>query len=92
MYSDNIIVTMSFLNYKSNVEVGDTVIVYTGHDAMFPVVAKTGETTQTKYGAIKHNYLIGHKYGTKLNCSKVCACILYFHYCFDHLLIKCTSF
>lgn len=51
-------------------EQGDTVIVYTGYDSMFPVVVGRGKTTQTKYGAIKHDRLIGHEFGAKFQCSK----------------------
>ena len=62
---------MSFAEYKKNVEAGDTVIVYIGPDSIFPVVVEKGKTTQTKYGAMRHDWLIGCKYGGKFNCSKV---------------------
>nr|XP_039254937.1 tRNA (adenine(58)-N(1))-methyltransferase catalytic subunit TRMT61A-like [Styela clava] len=61
---------MSFNKYKSHVEEGDTAIVYTGFDSMFPVTVNRGKTTQTKYGAIKHDWLVGHEFGAKYQCSK----------------------
>lgn len=62
---------MSFAKYKPQVEAGDTVIVYVGFDAIFPIVVEEGKITQTKYGAMRHDWLIGCKYGGKFQCSKV---------------------
>ena len=60
---------MSFDSKKKVVEEGDVCIVFMGHDSMLSVQVKTDDITQTKFGAIKHNQLIGHKYGTKFHCS-----------------------
>ena len=62
---------MSFVKCGATVQAGDVVIVYLSHDSMVPITACPNEISQTKYGALKHNDLIGHKYGTKLPCSKV---------------------
>ena len=62
---------MSFASCEATVRSGDVVIVYLSHDQMIPITVKPDETTQTKYGAMKHNDLIGHQYGKKFSCSKV---------------------
>uniref|UniRef100_H2Z0U5 tRNA (adenine(58)-N(1))-methyltransferase catalytic subunit TRMT61A n=1 Tax=Ciona savignyi TaxID=51511 RepID=H2Z0U5_CIOSA len=61
---------MGFESCKPNVEAGDVVIIFMGHDSMFPINVKKGEISQTKFGAIKHDQVIGHEYGTKFTCSK----------------------
>ncbi|XP_033127816.1 tRNA (adenine(58)-N(1))-methyltransferase catalytic subunit TRMT61A-like [Anneissia japonica] len=57
---------MSFLGYKSTVEDGDLVIIYLGHDSMLPLDVRQGETTQTRFGALRHSELIGKQYGSKV--------------------------
>ena len=62
---------MSFAKCGPTVESGHVVIVYLSHDHMIPITVKEDVITQTKYGAMKHNELIGHEYGKKFSCSKV---------------------
>ncbi|XP_071963198.1 tRNA (adenine(58)-N(1))-methyltransferase catalytic subunit TRMT61A-like [Antedon mediterranea] len=57
---------MSFLGYKSNVEEGDLVIIFLGHDSMLPLTVRQGETTQTRFGALRHSQVIGKQYGSKI--------------------------
>lgn len=66
-----ILLKMNFRTNKTVIEIEDTVIIYFGHDAIDHLIVKKDEIKQTKYGAIKHNQLIGHKYGTKFNTTKV---------------------
>ncbi|XP_044292870.1 tRNA (adenine(58)-N(1))-methyltransferase catalytic subunit TRMT61A [Varanus komodoensis] len=62
---------MSFLEYRSTIQEGDTAIVFLGHESMFPVKVQHGSKTQTKYGVIRHSTdLIGKPYGSKVTCSK----------------------
>lgn len=61
---------MGFDSKKKIVGEGDVCIVFMGHDSMLSVQVKADEITQTKFGAIKHNKLIGHHYGTKFDCTK----------------------
>nr|CAB3226524.1 tRNA (adenine(58)-N(1))-methyltransferase catalytic subunit TRMT61A [Phallusia mammillata] len=61
---------MGFDTSRSNVAYNDLVIVFMGHDSMLPVTVKQGEITQTKFGALKHNELVGHEFGAKFNCTK----------------------
>ncbi|XP_020772944.2 tRNA (adenine(58)-N(1))-methyltransferase catalytic subunit TRMT61A [Boleophthalmus pectinirostris] len=62
---------MSFAEYSECIAEGDVAIIYLSHDAMMPVKVQKGAQTQTRYGVIRHSQdLIGHKYGSKVSCSK----------------------
>lgn len=62
---------MSFAEYSDCIREGDVVIVYLSHDSTMPVKVQRGAQTQTRYGVIRHSQdLIGHKYGSKVSCSK----------------------
>ncbi len=68
---------MSFAEYKSVIEEGDTAILYVSFNCMFPICVttttktKNGDTVehvmQTTYGALKVKDLIGKRYGTKVS-------------------------
>ncbi|XP_071498502.1 tRNA (adenine(58)-N(1))-methyltransferase catalytic subunit TRMT61A-like [Diadema antillarum] len=58
---------MSFLGYKDVIEDGDTIIVFLGHESMMPLKMVLGNTTQTRYGALRHSELIGKRYGSKVS-------------------------
>ena len=62
---------MSFSSCGATVKAGDVAIIYLSHDTTIPVTVKRGDISQTKYGALKHNDLIGHTYGKKFSCSRV---------------------
>ncbi|XP_059209149.1 tRNA (adenine(58)-N(1))-methyltransferase catalytic subunit TRMT61A [Centropristis striata] len=62
---------MSFVEYSDLIQDGDVAIVYLGHESMMPVKVQQGGQTQTRYGVIRHSTdLIGHRYGSKVTCSK----------------------
>ncbi|KAK0050345.1 tRNA (adenine(58)-N(1))-methyltransferase catalytic subunit TRMT61A [Biomphalaria pfeifferi] len=61
---------MSFKEYKSTVEYGDTVLIYIGYNNILPLIVKKGQTHQTKFGALPHDTLIGKQYGSKIQCPK----------------------
>ena len=61
---------MSFCKYKSHVEVGDTVVVYVNPRLMYSLKIKEKEVFQTRFGALRHDDIVGKPYGSKLACSK----------------------
>uniref|UniRef100_T1J461 tRNA (adenine(58)-N(1))-methyltransferase n=1 Tax=Strigamia maritima TaxID=126957 RepID=T1J461_STRMM len=61
---------MSFSTYKQEMSVGDTVVVYLSVNNVYSIVIKAGEVFQTKYGALKHDDLIGREFGKKVQCSR----------------------
>lgn len=61
---------MSFCKYKSAVEIGDTVVIYLSPKQMYRIKVKENEIFQTRFGALKHNDVIGRKYGSKIDCTK----------------------
>ena len=62
---------MTFDSSKSHVDYGDIVIIFFSHYSTMSVTVKKGEITQTKYGAMKHDSLVGHRLGSKFKCTKV---------------------
>lgn len=60
---------MSFINYKDVIDVGDNVVVFLGFDVLLNVKVERNKVHQTRYGALRHNDLIGSKFGTKISCS-----------------------
>lgn len=56
--------------YKEKVEEGDTVIIYVNYQQLSPVKVRWGQTYQCKYGAMKHEFMIGKPYGSKIQCTK----------------------
>ena len=61
---------MSFLSYKPVVEDGDIVILYLGFSRVKHLKVEKNETYQTQFGAVRHNDVIGTKYGSKVKTSK----------------------
>jgi len=61
---------MSFAKYKDRIEYGDTVIIYMGYDSMLQFRVEKNAIHQTKFGAVKHDSLVGKRFGCKLSCSK----------------------
>jgi tRNA (adenine57-N1/adenine58-N1)-methyltransferase len=61
---------MSFRQYKDLIDYGDTVILYLGYDNMQQFLVEKGKTHQTKFGSLKHDELIGIKFGSKVACSR----------------------
>ena len=61
---------MSFSGYKDVIEYGDTVIVYMGYESMLQFRVERGAVHQTKFGALKHDGLVGMRFGEKVECAK----------------------
>lgn len=61
---------MSFAKYKDLIEYGDTVIIYMGFDNMLQFRVEKNAVHQTKFGAVKHDSLVGRRFGCKLSCSR----------------------
>ena len=61
---------MSFVESKEFVEYGDIAIVYAGFISSTVIKVEKNKITQIKRGAIKHNELIGTRYGSKFKCIK----------------------
>lgn len=61
---------MNFLSHKECAEEGDTAIVYLSFANIYAVKLSRGEVFQTKYGALKHDDVIGRTYGSRINCSR----------------------
>ncbi|GAB1601490.1 tRNA (adenine(58)-N(1))-methyltransferase catalytic subunit TRMT61A-like [Argonauta hians] len=68
---------MSFANFKERIEDGDTVILFLGFDNTLSIRVKKGDTSQTRYGALRHSDLIGVQYGSQINCPKGWLYVLY---------------
>uniref|UniRef100_A0A915P4C9 Vacuolar protein-sorting-associated protein 25 n=2 Tax=Meloidogyne TaxID=189290 RepID=A0A915P4C9_9BILA len=58
-----------FLKYNNFVEEGDTVIIYVNPGTKYSIVVKRGKTIHMKYGALRHEFLIGKRYGTPISAT-----------------------
>ncbi|GFN84238.1 tRNA (adenine(58)-n(1))-methyltransferase catalytic subunit trmt61a [Plakobranchus ocellatus] len=61
---------MSFSSIKQTVGYGDTVLLHVGYDNMLPMIVTKGMTHQTKFGALRHDSVVGKKFGTRIQCPK----------------------
>jgi len=61
---------MSFNRYKTYVEEGDKAFVYLGPKNIYPIQITSGQVFQTKYGALRHDQIIGKQYGSVIHCAK----------------------
>ena len=61
---------MNILDKLSKVKLGDTIFIYLSWKQIYRIKVEYGKVFQTKYGSLKHEQLIGIKYGSKFNCSK----------------------
>jgi tRNA (adenine57-N1/adenine58-N1)-methyltransferase len=62
---------MSFLDCeRKTIAYGDTTIVYVNVKTLYVQVIEEGRVFQTKFGAIKHDDLIGEPFGLRYQCSK----------------------
>lgn len=68
---------MSFLKRREFVEEGDTVIVYLSVQNIYSIRTIKGNVFQTKYGALKHDDIIGSPYGSRVNCTRGWVYILF---------------
>ncbi|KAF7639259.1 hypothetical protein Mgra_00001222 [Meloidogyne graminicola] len=58
-----------FLKYQNLVEEGDTVIIYINSTTKYSIIVKRGKTLNMKYGALRHEFLIGKRYGTPISAT-----------------------
>ena len=52
------------------IQEGSKVILYLGYNNLHVIKVKINEVYQTKFGALKHNDLIGKEFGSKIICAK----------------------
>ncbi|KHN78931.1 tRNA (adenine(58)-N(1))-methyltransferase catalytic subunit TRMT61A [Toxocara canis] len=58
-----------FLTYGDVIEEGDTVIVYVNFGTAYAVEVRRGCTLNMRYGALKHEFLIGKRYGSRVSAT-----------------------
>lgn len=61
---------MSFSGFKKEIEYGDTILLYIGYENFLPTVVTKKKVSQTKFGVVRHDQIIGKKYGTRYKTSK----------------------
>lgn len=59
----------TFLHNEEFIREGDTVIVYVDPDNILSVVVKLGLTCTMKHGALRHEFLIGKRYGSRISAT-----------------------
>ncbi|CAB3408550.1 unnamed protein product [Caenorhabditis bovis] len=57
----------SFFRYEERIQEGDTVIVYVTYGQTIAIEVKRGQTLMMKYGALRHEFIIGKKWGSKIS-------------------------
>jgi len=62
--------TTNIIHPKNIVEEGDTVVIYINFSQMSTLVVERGKVLQTKYGALRHDHIIGKTFGSRLDCTK----------------------
>lgn len=60
----------NFLSHGNVAHEGDTCVVYCSFAHFYAVRLARGEVFQTKYGALKHDQVIGRTYGSKVECTR----------------------
>lgn len=61
---------MSFVKSKELIEDGDVVLIYGGFKTNCMVTVRRGKVTQIKHGCVKHDELIGMRFGSKYQCAR----------------------
>jgi len=59
----------TFIDSKDVIEAGDTVIIYLNHTTSYAVKVQHGKTLNMKYGALRHEFIIGKRYGTPISAT-----------------------
>ncbi|PAV85335.1 hypothetical protein WR25_22837 [Diploscapter pachys] len=59
----------SFLKYNDVIEDGDTVMVYVSFNMIYAIVVKRGLTLSMKYGALRHDFIIGKRWGSRVSAT-----------------------
>ncbi|MFH4973895.1 hypothetical protein AB6A40_000604 [Gnathostoma spinigerum] len=58
-----------FLNESDFIEEGDTVIIYVNFGTVCAITVKRGERLNMRYGTLKHDFLIGKRYGSRVSAT-----------------------
>jgi tRNA (adenine57-N1/adenine58-N1)-methyltransferase len=61
---------MSFIHSKPKIEHGDLVFLYSGIKNIQPLLVQRGQMSQVKFGAVRHDELIGRPFGSRYDCAK----------------------
>lgn len=61
---------MSFSSFKPTISEGDTVVIYIGFGSTTVLRVERGRAFQCKYGSLRHDYLIGRQFGSRIECTK----------------------
>lgn len=59
----------SFLNVTDRIQEGDTVIVYVNFGSTYAVQVQLGQSLTMKYGALRHEFIIGKLWGSRLSAT-----------------------
>lgn len=59
----------NFVNNNNIIQEGDEVMIYCDNDNIVSVTVKRGLTINMKHGALRHEFLIGKRYGTRLTAT-----------------------
>ncbi|KAI1728413.1 tRNA methyltransferase complex GCD14 subunit domain-containing protein [Ditylenchus destructor] len=69
MDTNNMCLESSFIKNNDIIEEGDTVVVYLDHTILHVIIVQRGKTLNMKYGALRHEFLIGKRYGTQISAT-----------------------
>lgn len=58
-----------FLHSKEKIEEGDTVIIYVNFGSTYAIKVRRGQTLTMRYGALRHEFLIGKPYGSRVTAT-----------------------
>lgn len=60
---------LSFFKNSELIEEGDTVIIYVTFDSTHAIITKRGLTLCMKYGALRHEFVIGKPWGSRISAT-----------------------
>ncbi|KAK6725468.1 hypothetical protein RB195_004039 [Necator americanus] len=59
----------SFFKYSKVIEEGDAVIIYVTFDSTHAIIVQRGQTLCMKYGALRHEFVIGKPWGSRISAT-----------------------
>uniref|UniRef100_A0A1I7WIT3 tRNA (adenine(58)-N(1))-methyltransferase n=1 Tax=Heterorhabditis bacteriophora TaxID=37862 RepID=A0A1I7WIT3_HETBA len=59
----------SFFKYSEKIDEGDTVIIYVTFGTTHAIIVKRGMTLNMKYGALRHEFIIGKPWGSRISAT-----------------------
>lgn len=65
-----LIMSGSFTSFKTHVQLGDMAVIYLSPRQMYPVRIVEHDIFQTRFGAVRHDDLVGKRYGSRIQCSR----------------------